>query len=86
MRIIVKTDEVNLNIPVPNALVFNRLGVRLLLLYLRHLDIDIQIPTSAVMSCYDAAKKSLRIYKKHHPNWTLVEVISDDGEIVEIRI
>lgn len=86
MRITVKTNETNLNIPLPNALVFNRLGIRLLLLYLKNINVDIEIPTSAVISCYSATKKSMRIYKKYHPSWTLVEVNTSDGENIKIKV
>lgn len=83
MKIIVKSQEQNLNLTLPTRLIFSKfilkLGLRIGEKYASKLE---KIPPSAV----DALVDELRKTKKKYGTWDLVEVRSADGEYIKITL
>ncbi len=82
MRIYVENDgRVQLNLHLPNSVLMNRLTA---LLAPRLMGRETQARPSPrqLHALMQAAKE----YRKAHPEWVLVEVLSGDGERVEITL
>ena len=84
MRIKVKDEDTNLNIPLPTNLVFSRATVWLANRFGRKYAGDAMkdIPPEAL----DRLFAEFRRIKRQHRHWTLVEVHSADGAEVEITL
>lgn len=79
MKISVKGDP-NINLAIPSGLVLNSLTASLLPIYLRKY--DVHIPAAQARKFV----RALNRYRKAHPEWVLVEVLSSQGETVCIRL
>ncbi len=83
MRIIVKgSSHTDVNLAIPTNLVLNRVSILLLQHICKKQNLDLPLSKKQFIELMKVAKT----YKKHHPNWKLVEVESTDGEIVEISL
>ena len=81
MRIKVSDGErFRMDLPLPTGLVLNRVGAAFACKALE--ERDIHITTGQMMKLMNAIKD----YKKHHPEWCLVEVKSQDGEYVMVKL
>lgn len=79
MKISVNGDP-NINLAIPSGLVLNSLTASLLPLYLRKY--DVHIPAAQARKFI----RALNRYRKAHPEWVLVEVLSSQGEAIRIRL
>lgn len=79
MKIILKGDR-KLTLGLPSGLVLNCLSASLLPLYLRKYDVHI---TGAQARKF---VRELNRYRRTHPEWSLVEVLSSTGDGVRIRL
>ena len=80
MKITVRSDEVNLRIPIPTGLVFNDLTAALVPKFMEQ--------NGVTITAKQARKfiRAMRKFKRRHRDWTLVEVQSAEGDYVEIKL
>ena len=83
MRIMVKGgSHTDVNLVIPTNLIFNRVSILLLQQICKKQNVDLPLSKKQLIDFM----KVIRKYKRHHPNWKLVEVESADGEKVEISL
>lgn len=80
MRIIVRSDDTNINLPLPTGLVLNRVTAALAAWAAAENGVHI---TGAQMYALIGA---IRDFKRSNPDWCLVEVESADGEYVMVKL
>lgn len=80
MRIIVKDQDTNLNLPLPTGLVINRLTAGVACAALKKQGVPI---TQGQMA---RLMKEWRRFRRRYPKWTLVEVEGHEGEHVKIEL
>lgn len=80
MRIIVKDQDVHLNLPIPTRLVVNGLTAGVLCRVLE------KHGTHVTRKQLMVFVKELHRFRRRHPKWTLVEVQGHDGEYVKIQL
>lgn len=80
MKITVRSDEVNLRIPIPTGLVFNDLTAALVP--------KLMAQNGMTITAKQARNfiRAMRKFKRRHRDWTLVEVQSAEGDYVEIKL
>lgn len=79
MIIIVKGDR-KLTLGLPSGLALNPLTASMLPIFLRKYDVHI---TAAQARKF---VRELNRYRRAHPEWSLVEVLSSEGKVVRIRL
>lgn len=79
MHVIVKTDEVNIHLPIPNFVFANKLAFKAFMS--QHKDL-VDIPEAKEEVLYHILKKGIKMYK----GLVLVEVESASGEYVKITL
>lgn len=79
MHIIVKSEETNINLPIPNFVFANKLVFKTFMS--QHKDL-IDIPETKEEVLYHILKKGIKMYK----GLVLVEVESASGEYVKITL
>ena len=91
MKIIVRTEEHRIFLPIPTGLITNRLAVRLWLRAMQRSQKYVSLPEQAEKAIWNLPEKKilrlcdeLRRIKKLHKIWPLVEVESAGGDRVEI--
>ena len=83
MRIIVKSDNhTDVNLAIPTNLIFNRVSILLLQQICKKQNVELPLSKEQLIDFMKVVRK----YKRHHPNWKLLEVESADGERVEISL
>ena len=80
MKIKVRAEGVNLNLPIPTGLVLNRFTAALLPKVLEESGIHV---TQAQAQRLVAA---IRQFRRSHPDWVLVEVHAAKGEQVLVKL
>lgn len=81
MRIYIKEDEGHkMDIRIPTGLALNHVTAGMAAKMCQKNGVEI---TKNQMR---ALVKALKAYKKHHPDWKLVELQDGDGDYVEIKI
>ncbi len=81
MKIIVKESQgTNLWIPFPSCLVFNRFSAGFLAKTVNGKGVRMDKAQARVII------KALNRYRRKHRDWVLVEVLSADGNYVEIKL
>lgn len=93
MKIIVKSKDYRIFLPIPTGFLFSRPMVKLWLGMMRKSQQYIDLPEQAGAALWNLPEESvlrlcdeLRRLKKQHKNWDLVEVESASGEQVLIRL
>lgn len=76
MKIVIKTEEHNLHLPIPNCIVLNKI------IFASILDKYVSIPKDKQQGIYTAVKKLC----KNHKGLTIVEVETQDKEYVKITL
>jgi len=79
MHVIVKTDEVNIHLPIPNFVFANKLAFKVFMS--QHKDL-VDIPEAKEEVLYHILKKGIKMYK----GLELVEVETAEGEYVKITL
>ena len=80
MRIVVKSSEGNIWLPIPSGLVFNPLTACFAPKFLKEQGVEITRAQAI------AFVKELNRYRRKHPKWVLMEVESADGDYVKIKL
>lgn len=80
MKITVRSEDVNLCIPFPSALIFNDLTAAFAP--------KVMEQNGVTITAKQARKfiRAMRKFKRRHRDWTLVEVESAGGDYVEIKL
>ena len=91
MKIIVRTEEHRIFLPIPTGLITNRLAVRLWLRAMQRSQKYVSLPEQAEKALWNLPEEKilrlcdeLRRIKKQYKTWPLVEVESANGDRMEI--
>ncbi|WMJ22816.1 hypothetical protein RBG61_12575 [Paludicola sp. MB14-C6] len=82
MKIKVKSEDCNISLLLPNALLLNRLTARIVAHYINKANKNFQMTEAQIRKIFATIKQC----KKDFPKMYLVEVDSEDGDIVKIRL
>ena len=80
MKITVRSEEVNLCIPFPTAIIFNDLTAGIAPRFLSEHGLNVT-PQQA-----RKFMRAIRKFKRRHRDWVLCEVQSADGDYVEVKL
>lgn len=80
MRITVRSEEANLRIPIPTALIFNDLTAAIAPRFMSQYGLNITGRQARKLV------RAMKKFKRRHRDWILVEVQSADGDYVEIKL
>lgn len=76
MKVVVKSNEINLNLPIPNFLIFNKI------VFSMFVGKYLSLPKENQQNMYTA----LKTLCKNHKGFTIVEVETQDKEYVKITL
>lgn len=80
MKIRIREGGVRLRLPIPNRLAFSGLSARVFARAAK--DQGVELTAAQILTFFQA----IRRYRKAHPGFTLVEVRTKDGGVVEIKL